>query len=50
MEGNAVGKHDDLLFFERLTEKKLPEEVYHSWNYVPFKVEGEKIGGFLNST
>lgn len=29
LDGNAVAKQDDLLFFERLTEKMLPEETYH---------------------
>ncbi|EIN09171.1 hypothetical protein PUNSTDRAFT_126249 [Punctularia strigosozonata HHB-11173 SS5] len=35
MEGTTVFRHDDLLFFNRLTEDKLPEETYHSWSYTP---------------
>ena len=34
LQGESIYRVEDLLFFNRLTEKKLPEETYHSWNYV----------------
>lgn len=34
LQGETIFRTEDLLFFNRLTEKKLPEETYHSWNYV----------------
>jgi len=47
-EGNAVAKKDDLLFFDRLTERKLPEETYHTWEWVPVTQEDGMVGGLLN--
>ncbi|TDL18928.1 hypothetical protein BD410DRAFT_792720 [Rickenella mellea] len=49
-EGEAVAKKDDLLFFNRLTDARLPEECYHSWNWLPIEQEDGKVGGFLNGT
>ncbi|KAG9051349.1 hypothetical protein FS837_008444 [Tulasnella sp. UAMH 9824] len=40
----------DLLFFGRLTDKKLPEETYHNWAWIPVTVEDGSIGGFFNTT
>ena len=48
-EGNAVAKKDDLFFFDKLTDKRLPEEVYHSWDWTPVAQEDGSIGGLLNS-
>ncbi|KAH8117651.1 hypothetical protein DFH11DRAFT_1724631 [Phellopilus nigrolimitatus] len=47
--GEAVAKRDDLLFINRMTETKLPEETYHSWSWVPIEEDGI-VKGFVNST
>ncbi|KAL5533412.1 hypothetical protein ACEPAF_5188 [Sanghuangporus sanghuang] len=47
--GQAVAERDDLLFIERMTEAKLPEETYHSWFWVPVTEDGV-VKGFLNGT
>ncbi|KAL5490593.1 hypothetical protein ACEPAI_5427 [Sanghuangporus weigelae] len=47
--GEAVAERDDLLFIERMTEAKLPEETYHSWFWVPVTEDGV-VKGFLNGT
>ncbi|KAG8900968.1 hypothetical protein FRB99_005658 [Tulasnella sp. 403] len=49
-DGKSIGYEDDRMFFDRLTDKRLPEEVYHSWTWIPVRVEGGKIGGMLNAT
>ncbi|KAG9051351.1 hypothetical protein FS837_008446 [Tulasnella sp. UAMH 9824] len=49
-EGKSVAFEDDLLFFGRLTDKLLPEEVYHSWAYIPITAENGSVGGFYNTT
>ena len=49
--GAAVGKSDDLLFLGRMTEARLPEETYQSWNWVPFREgPGKPVAGFINGT
>lgn len=44
-----MAKKDDLFFFDKLTDKRLPEEVYHSWDWTPVAQEDGSIGGLLNS-
>lgn len=34
LQGESIFRMEDLLFFNRLTEMKLPEETYHNWNFV----------------
>ena len=38
----------DLLFFDRLTPAKLPEENYYDWSYRAVIQEDGKVGGILN--
>ncbi|THH05145.1 hypothetical protein EW145_g5011 [Phellinidium pouzarii] len=47
--GEAVAKRDDLLFINRMTDARLPEETYHSWNWVPIEEDGV-VKGFINGT
>ncbi|KAI5119585.1 hypothetical protein M0805_006470 [Coniferiporia weirii] len=47
--GEAVARQDDLLFINRMTEARLPEETYHSWSWVPIE-EGGIVKGFINGT
>ncbi|KAG8961506.1 hypothetical protein FRC03_005304 [Tulasnella sp. 419] len=48
--GNAVAKQDDLLFMDKLTEARLPEETYHSWSWTPLPREDGSYGGCINAT
>ena len=40
----------DLLFFNRLTGAKLPEEVYHNWSFIPVRGDDNTFSGLVNST
>lgn len=49
--GAATWKTDDLLFLARMTEARLPEETYQSWNIVPFREGPDKpVAGLINGT
>ncbi|KAL1672325.1 hypothetical protein EV122DRAFT_271710 [Schizophyllum commune] len=46
--GKTLWKENDLLFFDRLTPAKLPEENYYDWSYRAVIQEDGKVGGILN--
>ncbi|KAG8887410.1 hypothetical protein FRB98_009674 [Tulasnella sp. 332] len=48
--GNSVACNDDRLFFDALTEAKLPMETYHSWAWLPIRGEDRTVAGILNTT
>ncbi|KAG8934136.1 hypothetical protein FRC02_010513 [Tulasnella sp. 418] len=50
MRGNSVAKQDDLLFMDKLTDARLPEETYHSWSWIPVLQEDGTWGGCINVT
>ncbi|KAG8964813.1 hypothetical protein FRC03_001346 [Tulasnella sp. 419] len=49
-QGNSVAKQDDLMFMDKLTDARLPEETYHSWSWTPVIQEDGSYGGFINAT
>ncbi|KAL1744064.1 hypothetical protein HDZ31DRAFT_39460 [Schizophyllum fasciatum] len=46
--GVTLWKENDLLFFDRLTAAKLPEENYYDWSYRVILQEDGTVGGILN--
>ncbi|KAF8576294.1 hypothetical protein K439DRAFT_1640612 [Ramaria rubella] len=48
LSGESVARWDDLMFFERLTSADLPEELYHSWSWIPVKGENGVVEGIIN--
>ncbi|KAF8521410.1 hypothetical protein BU17DRAFT_87965 [Hysterangium stoloniferum] len=52
LKGKSAARVDDLMFFDRMSSDRmssdLPEEVYHTWSWIPVKGENGAIEGIIN--